>query len=135
VAELVTDASVVMAWLLDDEQGASFEDAAASLRTEGAIVPRHWHYEVRNALMMAVRRNRLSRAGAIARIDSLARLNVSTDLSADLDATTILGFEHDLTFYDALYLELAIRRQLPLATLDNDLQRAAEARGVDIAGA
>ncbi len=135
MAELVTDASVVMAWLLDDEQGATFEEAAASLPPEGALVPRHWHYEVRNALMMAVRRDRLSRAGAIARIELLARLNVSTDLSADLDATTILGFEHNLTFYDALYLELALRRQLPLSTLDNDLQRAATARGIEVVGA
>ena len=45
-----------------------------------------------------------------------------------------LAFEHGLTFYDALYLELAIRRQLPLATLDNDLQRAAAASGVEVVG-
>ncbi len=132
---LVTDASVVMAWLLDDERGAPFEEAAASLPSEGAVVPRHWHYEVRNALLIAVRRERLSRSGALERIRLLGQMNLSTDLNTDLDATFSLAFEHSLTFYDALYLELASRRQLSLATLDGDLSRAARSAGVEIAHA
>ena len=62
-------------------------------------------------------------------------MNLSTDLNTDLDATFSLAFEHSLTFYDALYLELASRRQLSLATLDGDLSRAARSAGVEIAHA
>lgn len=129
---LVTDASVVMAWLLDDERGAPFEEAAASLPREGAVVPPHWHYEVRNALLIAVRRDRLSRPGALERIRLLGGLNLSTDTNTDLDATLSLSFEYRLTFYDALYLELASRRRLSLASLDGDLIRAARTAGVEV---
>ncbi len=125
------DASAALAWFLDDEQGVPLEEAAASLAVDGAIVPPHWHYEVRNALIMAVRRDRLSRVGAERRIQQIRQLNVATDTSSDLDATLSLAFEYKLTFYDALYLELAIRSALPLITLDGDLIRAA--RTVNVA--
>ena len=59
-------------------------------------------------------------------------MNLSTDFNTDLDATLTLAFQHRLTFYDALYLELAVRHGLSLATLDGDLIRAARATGVDV---
>ena len=87
------DASVVLAWFLDDEQGVPFEEAAASLAVDGAIVPPHWHYEVRNALIMAVRRDRLSRAGAEQRVQQIGQLSVVTDTSSELDAILSLAFD------------------------------------------
>ncbi len=98
-------------------------------------MPQHWQYEVRNGLLVNVRRGRLARNDAFRRLGSLDRFRWETDGASDLELTLQLAFEQGLTFYDALYLELAIRREMPLATLDNDLQRAAAARGVEIAGA
>ena len=62
----------------------------------------------------------------------LVTLPLTTDSDANLEAVLDLAFEHELTFYDALYLELALRLVAPL---DDDLQRAAAARGVELVGA
>lgn len=132
---LIVDASATLTFLLDDEWDTRAESAFEWVDREGGCVPQHWHYEVRNGLLVNVRRGRLARNDAIRRLGSLDRFRWETDGASDLELTLQLAFEQGLTFYDALYLELAIRREMPLATLDNDLQRAAAARGVEIAGA
>jgi len=135
VSGLVVDASATLTFLLDDEWDERAESAFERVDREGGCVPQHWQYEVRNGLLVNVRRGRLARNDAIRRLGSLDRFRWETDGASDLELTLQLAFEQGLTFYDALYLELAIRREMPLATLDNDLQRAAAARGVEIAGA
>ena len=70
--------------------------------------------------------------GAAERLDSLRRLPILTDQEADLKAAFDLAREHGLSFYDALYLELAKRRKAPLATLDIQLARAATAERVEL---
>ena len=105
------------------------------LRREGGIVPQHWHYEVRNGLIVAVRRKRLSREDLVERLRSIVDLPVTTDVDSNLDIALELAFEHELSFYDALYLELALRKGLALATLDHELERAARSAGVDVVSA
>ena len=128
--DLVLDPSVVLAWLLDDEHEPTADTAMESLPAGTTWVPQHWHFEVRNGLLMGERRGRLSRERCNSCIGSLQAIPVQTDNEADLDSALGLAREHGLTFYDALYLELARRRSAGLATLDAALQQAAQAEGV-----
>ena len=132
MTELVVDASVALAWLLDEERDARTDGTLEVFSQAGGHVPQHWHYEVRNGLLIAVRRRRLTREDAVRRLSSLHRIPMTTDAEPDLEETLRLAFEYRLTFYDSLYLELAIRHQLSLATLDGSLSRAAQAAGVDV---
>ena len=74
--------------------------------------------EVRNSLLAADRQGRQTEDEAVD-LDSLKALPILTDQEADLDTAMRLALKHGLSFYDALYLELASRRRLPLATLDD----------------
>jgi predicted nucleic acid-binding protein len=93
------------------------------------VVPAHWPTEICNELLVALRRNRLKPGQSTLFWDELARLPIEVDpaLTA-LQAKVVLalGEKHRLTVYDAVYLEFAQRRQLPLATLDLDLRGAAQ---------
>ena len=83
-----------------------------------------------NALLVAERRNRLTPDEADQRLRALAALPVHTDDEPRLDVALALARAHDLSIYDALYLELAQRHASALATLDAALARAAEAEGL-----
>ena len=126
----VLDASFTTAWLLPDESNQRVNALMARFEIEGGLVTQHWHFEVRNALLMAERRGRIA-AGTIGmRLSRLNRLSLNTDQSPNLEVALELARRHLLTFYDALYLELSLRRGAQLATLDNALGRAAAAEGV-----
>ena len=127
---LVVDASVAVSWLFDDEDEPRALQALEHLAEEGALVPHLWHLETRNALLVAERRGRISAAGVKDRLDALKGLPVTTDEEPDLQSAFDLARTHELSFYDALYLELAKREGARLATLDESLARAAVAEGV-----
>ena len=95
------------------------------------MVPQLWHYEVRNALLVAERRGAIPQLAAESRIRGLSALPIVTDRDAVLDQAMDLAIKHGLSYYDALYLELALREALPLATLDGRLNAAAMAAGVE----
>ena len=127
---LVLDASVVVAWLLADEDEPTASVVFTRLEADVALVPDVWHVEVRSALLGAERRRRV-RSGEVD--DCLRRvreLAVRTDKEPDIDTAFALARTHRLSIYDALYLELALRADAPLATLDKALARAAGAVGV-----
>ena len=126
----VLDASVAACWLLDDEDDADARAALERLRREDALVPQLWHIEIRNCLLVARRRRRLSNDGLRDRLRALTGLRVRTDANFDPDPALELALEHRLSLYDAMYLNLAQRRSLPLATLDRALRHAATAEGV-----
>ena len=126
----VLDASVTMAWILDDEDSPEADAALARVRPGGAVVPYFWHIEIRNGLLLAQRRNLIAPARARLRLAGLDALPIETDDALDFNAAYNLAQTHGLTFYDAIYLELAIRRNAMLATLDNALSRAANAAGL-----
>lgn len=127
---LVVDASLTMAWLLDDETDPRADQVFGRLAESGAIVPQLWHLETRNALLTAERRGRLSVAEISERLDALKSLPIRTDDRPDLQVAFEMAGLHDLSYYDAIYLELARRREGELATLDGALSRAAAAEGI-----
>jgi predicted nucleic acid-binding protein len=129
---LVVDASVSASWLFKDEKDLHAEQALQSLGEAHGLVPQLWHYEMRNIMLVAQRRGRLSQDGMISRINALDDLPLETDTDPDLDYALTLAEAHALSFYDAFYLELALRRQARLSSLDGQLVKAARSKGVKI---
>jgi predicted nucleic acid-binding protein len=130
---LVVDASIALTWCFEDEVTAETEAIGTRVDSEGAIVPGLWRLEVANTLLLAERRGRIDRSDVEQRLELLAALPISID--ADIRAwtdTLLLARAERLTLYDAAYLELAIRQDVELATLDRDLRRAARKMGVAI---
>jgi predicted nucleic acid-binding protein len=134
---LVIDASLTLAWYFDDESTSATDRVLDQVSEGGAIVPSLWRLEVANALQSALRRKRIT---SVYRDESLAELaTMAISIDADTDTygwtTTLrLADRFDLTVYDATYLELAQRRSLPLATLDNSLRQAAIALNISLLG-
>lgn len=128
---LVVDASVAAAWFLPDE-ATPFTEAALSATAQGDVwVPALWLLEIGNLLISAQRRRRIDatqRLALIAAADAL-RLRVDREPVA-LRSIDALADRHRLSSYDAAYLELALRRQLPLATRDAALLAAMPVEGV-----
>ena len=124
----VVDASSALAWCFPDEEGA------APPPEFGVVVPAVWALEVANGLMAAERRGRITGATVAALIPALEDgLAVEVDAEADIFRSVLpLAREYGLSVCDATYLELALRRFLPLLTLDRRLQQAAAAAGVDV---
>ncbi len=129
---LVVDASVVIAWLFDDEKEPRADKVLENLKEDGALVPHLWHLETRNTLLVAERRRRLSARAVNERLDALKALPVRKDEGPDLESAFDLARTHNLSIYDALYLELAKREGAELATLDRALGQAAVAEGVPL---
>ena len=132
----VLDASVVLAWSFKDEVSPYATLIVRSFKNARAVAPIIWPLEVNNALISAVRRERIDELVANRIRHTLDRLPVDVDSEiavASLGQRILrLGIEHRLSAYDASYLELAMRRGLPLATQDQRLLRAAGAAGIEI---
>ncbi|MHB1513886.1 type II toxin-antitoxin system VapC family toxin [Acidiferrobacter sp.] len=131
----VADASMTLAWYLRDEDAESANRVRERLLGEGICVPAHWALEVCNALLVATRRGRITIQEMSELLPDLRLLPETVDHQTDAAAwsTTLdLAKAHGLTLYDAAYLELALRRELPLATLDKRLHGAAIVAGVAI---
>lgn len=136
-AAFVVDCSVAMAWLFHDEATPKTTALLDRLATETALVPAWWFIEITNVLAMAERKGRISPAQSDAFIADLSKLGLERDDDAPDRAFThllVLCRTHRLTSYDAIYLDLAIRRSLPLATLDDDLRRTAKKLGLSLLG-
>ncbi len=131
----VLDCSVTMAWVFPDEASERTDALRESLLTDSAIVPVLWSVEVANVLLVAARRGRITEADWPHIRGSLDALPIDVDTastSAVLDRALPVASEHGLSVYDALYLELALRFNAPLATLDKKLAAAAAAAGVEV---
>jgi predicted nucleic acid-binding protein len=134
---LVLDCSITLAWVYSDETTEPVRRVFELLRPSGAWVPGLWRLEVANVLEMGVRRKRHDAAFRDATLADLAQLPIQVDAEKDQHswgATLHLAERHQLTLYDAAYLELALRRDLPLATLDEDLRQAANTEKVRLLG-
>ena len=134
MSRFVLDASVAVAWLLEDEDDPVADAAMSQLATEFALVPQLWHLEVRNVLVVAERRGRVGAAGLEDGLRRLGELPIRTDTEANLGTALALARRRRLTIYDALYLELALRADAPLATVDRVLADAAVAEGRSLVG-
>ena len=135
VGEFVLDSSMAVAWSFEDETDDYADRVQRQLSTKRAIVPVLWPLEVANALLVGERRKRSTEADTARWTAMLAGLPITIDdrtNSQAWSATLALARVHGLSAYDAAYLELAIRRSLPLATLDEQLKAAAKASGVTL---
>ncbi len=130
----VLDASIVHDWAFD-ELHPTANAARERLRTESAVAPSLWWFEVRNGLVMAERRGRVTEQQTARFLREILRLAITLDSSPNETSVLALARRHRLTVYDAAYLELAVRASLPLATLDAALARAARAEIVPLIGA
>ncbi len=136
-AAFVVDCSIAMAWLFHDEATPKTTALLHRLASETAVVPGWWSIEIANVLAMAERKGRITPAQSDAFISDLGKLGFERDDEApDRAFSHLLALcrTHHLTSYDAIYLDLAIRRSLPLATLDVDLRKAARQLGVSLLG-
>ncbi|WP_211259500.1 type II toxin-antitoxin system VapC family toxin [Belnapia moabensis] len=129
------DASATFPWLFEDEASPATDALLDHVTEHGAVVPALWFLECTNGLAMAERRGRIDGTSLVAAVALLRRLPLVVDDAAPsraLDAVLELARTHRLTAYDAGYLDLALRRGLPLATSDAPLRAAATAAGVSL---
>ena len=135
MSHFVLDASVALAWVLDNPVPAyALEVRQEMFRGKRGLVPALWHLEIANGLAMAERRRDLSAADAEDALDQIlltaaSKVDAQVDLIPARDAlANARAFQ--LTAYDSVYLELARQEGLPLATLDKGLRAAAAKAGV-----
>ena len=129
----VLDISVTAAWGLCIEISSYAERLAMKLIEDGAVVPPIWRYEVSSLLAVLERRGLIRPDDADRFLAILQNYPIEVDPLIDQESSLSLAERHQISFYDAAYLELARRRKLPLATLDNWLRKAARAEGVPLA--
>jgi predicted nucleic acid-binding protein len=135
VSDFVLDASVALALCFPDESTPGLIALQDSLAHRSAVVPPLWWTEMANALVVARRRTRINEDEFATVLHSIRQLPLQRDAATPeecFDRVITLAERHRLSAYDASYLELAARRDLPLATLDRDLARAAAGIGVPL---
>lgn len=134
---LVLDSSVALAWVYREERSEAISAVFEQVTEAGAWVPSLWRLEVANVLELGVRRGRIDAAFRDATLADFEFLPIQSDSETERHAwqsTLRLAERHRLTVYDAAYLELAMRRGLPLASLDRELRTAAGAENVALMG-
>ena len=135
MTDFVLDASVTLQWFLQDEINRKYSlDVLAALIDRRAFVPILWFYEIGNGLIMAYRRKRVSLdqlEGFLERLRSLPIYPVE-QTPAELLGLPLLAHTYNLTNYDAAYLALAAKLNLPLATTDKHLNEAIHANGLEV---
>jgi predicted nucleic acid-binding protein len=121
---MVLDTSVAAAWALSETNHPLI------FRNDSAIVPALFWFEMRNTLIVNERRNRITEAGTAAFLESISKAAILVDHAPSEANVLALARKHRLTVYDAAYLELAARKNIPLATLDGRLEAAARAEKI-----
>jgi predicted nucleic acid-binding protein len=129
----VLDNSVVSGWILNDQACAYCESIAIRLQAVRAIAPPLLQLEYTNVMRTACRRQKMIAAQAHQMVAMLAELPIDID-NASLRPSQVLdlALRYDLTSYDAVYLDLALRRGVPIATRDQALANAALVAGVGV---
>lgn len=130
----VLDASVTASWCLRDESARAADAALDRLLEDEAVAPALWWFEVRNILVVSERRGRIEPTDTDLFLSDLARLPIRIDSGLNDRQVVALARKHGLTAYDAEYLELAIRLDAPIATLDRALTRTARLEGLGLVG-
>ncbi len=129
------DNSVIMAWCFEDEISSYADGIMDATATLGLLVPAVWPLEVGNTLLVAERRKRIIQEKSIRFLADLDGLPIKVEQELPdrmLKEIFTSAREHQLSTYDASYLDLAMRRGLPLATQDKALRRAAGTCGVEV---
>jgi predicted nucleic acid-binding protein len=134
---VVIDASLTLSWYFEHECTPVIDAVLDRVAEDGAMTPALWRLEVANGLRMAMRRKRIDAAFRDRALTHLGELPIAVDPETDAHAWTTtlrLADRFDLTLYDAAYLELALRRSAPLATLDKALRSAGASLEVSLLG-
>ena len=131
---LVLDASVAACWAFPDELDSRADLAFEKVRTEGAAVPALWWFEIRNTLIVHERRRRITEHQTARFLQDLSLHSIRVDRVHEDVVVLSLARKHRISVYDAVYLELAQRERLPLATLDSKLAAVARSEKVKIVG-
>ncbi len=129
------DASVALAWCLPDEASEYADRVLVALKGQMIVVPAIWSLEVTNAMLVAERRKRLKEPEMLRFVALLEGLSILEDhqtVGESVGNGLPLARDYGLSAYDAAYLELAIRHNARLATLDRGLQKAARRAGIEI---
>jgi predicted nucleic acid-binding protein len=135
VAAFVLDVSATLAWCFENEATPKSRALLSTLTTRTMVVPDLWHLELTNALVQAERRKRLTDQESTEFFNVLQDLRIETDTESGQRAygpILALARRYRLTTYDATYLDLAMRRSLPLATRDRELLVAAKKAGLEL---
>ena len=131
--EFVLDGSITLAWFFEDETDDYADAVETALASVSATVPSLWALEVANAVLVGERRKRTTEAKVTAFLSLLAQLPIVIDDETSARAwreTLNLARAHNLSVYNAAYLELALRRGLPIASADGKLKTAAFTVGI-----
>lgn len=134
---LVLDSSATLAWVYTDEITRAIKHVFEIVTDSGAWVPTIWPLEVANSLQTAVYRGRIGAGFRDATLADLSSINIRIDDETNSHAwseTLRLAHKFKLTLYDAAYIELAQRKNLPLASLDRDLRAAAKSLNLKLLG-
>jgi predicted nucleic acid-binding protein len=132
----VLDTSVTMRWFFGDGKPQELAYAGKvldAMRQDSALVPMTWGLEVANVIVRAEAKALVTEARSGAFLEMLEGVDIEVDAATfahALSGTLQLARRYKLSAYDASYLELALRLGVPLATLDEDLQKAAKKAGV-----
>lgn len=129
----IVDASVGAGWIIKNQVSEYSEAAKRALLTDPVVAPALWWLEMTNLLRTGCRRRTINAVEAYGFIKTLKALPIRIE-SLECNASELLGLglRHDLSAYDATYLDLALRLQLPLATQDAALREAALASGIGV---
>ena len=131
--DLVVDASASVAWFLPDEFDAQAAALLDFVAVHGALVPALWAVEMQNALRNAHRRRRVNADGAQDILLRLAQLPLRVVDATERPAfhgALALALEHDLSVYDAVYLDVAMRYRAHLASRDARVVAIAQSVGI-----
>jgi len=133
--KLVLDASVALAWSLGDDKTGYAPSVLDTLASNEAVVPAIWSVEVANGLLVAERKKRIKPADTARGLSILRSLRIAVEpatIGRAFEDAIELARRENLSCYDATYLDLAIRKGCPVATLDKSLEQACERTGVKL---
>jgi predicted nucleic acid-binding protein len=137
-ADFVIDNSVVMTWCFKDETSQYADHILDRFEDSTGFVPAIWPLEICNVLLVAERKKRMGEAGSVRFMALLAELPIIVEQEPPermIKENFALARKHKLSSYDASYLDLAMRKGLPIATLDKNLLAAAKRSKVPILSA
>lgn len=129
--KLIPDASAILCLAFHENESFSYGTAVVdAVRDYGGFVPSIFWYEIRNVLLVNERRGRISPEKTSVFLGLVEELPLAIETLPKSSATVELARQHGLSIYDADYLELSLRKGLPLATLDSNLDEAASKSGI-----
>jgi len=131
--QCLIDASTTLAWLFNEEgRGSSLQQQFQSM---DLVAPWLWRIEIVHVVLKRERQKKLTQAEGTQYLQAIEALNVEI-IGESIDRTMVelaqIARPHQLTSYDAVYFDLAVRLGIPLFTDDGNLQAAAKRVGVEL---